>query len=396
MESPIDRTQTSPIEASSQSAPNLGPNNFIQPQKTVSKNYGKIATGFLGLVAVIGVLAFGYVTKRSMTENATIATIQTVQPSAPSTLPSSTVITQTGPTANWKTYKNDKYNFQMQYPTSLNQDSISGSTVDYGRQFKTDFMRVNDPAHSNTILLVWVALDKNSFNPAFGLEGQTKISSTPVKVDNYDALLETWRTDTKPHQQGFIQSYSPGDPILTDYIVTLKDKPLLILYRNDVEKNNVSLNQLKQILSSFKFTDKIQINSFTNWKTYTSKKDSYSLKYPSVWNVEENVNDLGPIFPNYTFIFKAKNEFDPGVMIWMTSQTTPEKWIGKQASGNMPFNKSVIVDGIPGTLVDSIPGVSNQKWVFVNKNKKTYILFASGPNDELQIFDQILSTFQFK
>ena len=133
------------------------------------------------------------------------------------------------------------------------------------------------------------------------------------------------------------------------------------------------------------------------WKTYIPDANGFSSKYPSDWQMEENVNYIGPVYPNYTFFFKKKVEFMPGVSLFIVPKTTPEEWVGTRNTNFEEFAtvKEFNLDGAPATKISGIPGALDQEWVFVDKDGTTFIFYAAGLNDELIIFNQILSTFKF-
>lgn len=138
------------------------------------------------------------------------------------------------------------------------------------------------------------------------------------------------------------------------------------------------------------------VDQTANWKTYTSEVNGFSFKYPLDWQMEENVNYIGPTYPNYTFFFKKKVEFMPGIKLFVVPKTTPEEWVGTRNSDFKKFAKieEFALDDVQATKISGIPGALEQEWIFVDKTNKTIIFYAGGLGDELTIFDQILSTFK--
>ena len=97
-------TSSISIESQPQISPNIPDTSFV-PRKKVSKKLILIGLGFLIIVLIISGLYF-YLQK---------------QGSSPKTQESSqnkqdTLSPTPGPTANWKTYRNEKYGFEFQYP----------------------------------------------------------------------------------------------------------------------------------------------------------------------------------------------------------------------------------------------------------------------------------------
>lgn len=132
-----------------------------------------------------------------------------------------------------------------------------------------------------------------------------------------------------------------------------------------------------------------------NWKAYQNYRGQFTLKYPPNWKVEEDVNYIGPEVPNYIFIYKEKVEFMPGISIYIVPKTTVEDWFkGNDNLVSARINKIKVGNSEALEVLD-IPGALEQKWVFLDKNDKTYIFFAAGLNNEITILDQILSTLKF-
>lgn len=126
----------------------------------------------------------------------------------------------------------------------------------------------------------------------------------------------------------------------------------------------------------------------STWTTYTNADLGYSLKYPSSWTFDEND-------PKGTSFYIKKEEFMPGIFITVSSLTTPEQ---DRGSDYIKYGKTthILVDNLDALLITGIPGVAEQEWVFINKNNKTYILYALlGSHNELNVFRQTLSTFRF-
>jgi hypothetical protein len=151
MENSTNSTQTSPIELQLPSESDLSINNFTQPlptpQSAINTNYWKIATGLLGLVVVIGGLAFGYtVMKKPATQIATTESTPAAHAMALVT-PTPTSATPTDQTANWKTFNNNVLTFK--YPSDLSYKETSPGFFNFtlqsgGQALDLDF-RVQGP-----------------------------------------------------------------------------------------------------------------------------------------------------------------------------------------------------------------------------------------------------------
>lgn len=133
------------------------------------------------------------------------------------------------------------------------------------------------------------------------------------------------------------------------------------------------------------------------WKTHKGSK--YSIKYPSDWQVLENINHISTDSPNYDHFYLVMQEMEPGVNVFITSKTTAQAWSDKQGSGpDTPKFTEYIVDGIKGTWVDK--GSGFQPFVIVDKDQNSYIISLSTPlgyeNQEYEeIFTKMVRSFKF-
>lgn len=142
----------------------------------------------------------------------------------------------------------------------------------------------------------------------------------------------------------------------------------------------------------------IPADETAGWKTYINTTYKYSLNYPPTWQIRENVTDILSSRPPSTYIFEKVEEFAPGIYVWVVQKVELKQWITEQLISpdyEQIKTENIIVAGIPGTKVSGIPGPLEQEWVFLNKNNKTIILYAGVQEEDMSVFDQILSTFKF-
>jgi len=170
---------------------------------------------------------------------------QTPSPSTQIT-PSPTPTPTPNPTANWKTYKNEQYKFQFQYPQNLylKQSPKFGDQI-FLTENDIDINEVNEGPFALVTIAIW---DKNKFEKT-GYPRQDKyLKSENVTIDGVDALKLSGIIPEGEYLAGsFHQEVS----------FPIKDKIIHFIFFED-SSNNIKL--LDQILSTFKFLRKEAAN----------------------------------------------------------------------------------------------------------------------------------------
>ncbi len=138
-----------------------------------------------------------------------------------------------------------------------------------------------------------------------------------------------------------------------------------------------------------------------NWKTYTSKNNGYTVKYPASWETygySRTPNDDADIVGER--FFRPIGQKDDGFAI--TIRTTLSKETNYVQTENFIKGffddgrkiSSIQVDGVNGTKVEG--QTKGQKQIIaIFTNNKTVVEIQSGFLDGVEIFDQILTTFKF-
>ncbi len=189
-----------------------------------------------------------------------VVTSQTPQPtSSPSLSDASPAPTSAGETANWKTYTNNEYPYEIKYPSTL--DIIESTGDYYNQSFNVVNLR-NYPSEeefkykdaiSITILSKTLAnvgnlqkwLEDISIGPRVdGTTGPRVRKFSPIKVSSNDALV-----------------YFSGEESIYKNIAIYKNNNLIIFSLNPTgetgssyDENPNSVKIFDQILSTFKFT----------------------------------------------------------------------------------------------------------------------------------------------
>jgi hypothetical protein len=155
-----------------------------------------------------------------------------------------------GVTSDWKTYTNTKYGFEFKYPKQF-EAYTSYRTDLTGSEAESYYQNYMDPGG-------WLPVEN-------------------IKIDGYSA-----NKFSGPYCDGG-GSGSCNFP-WTTYIFIYKNHPLQIEFNADVSQNFEQL-----IFSTFKFTNSADTST---WKTYTSTKYGFEVKYPVGWKVVDNEGDV--------------------------------------------------------------------------------------------------------
>lgn len=204
-------------------------------------------------------------------------------------------------TADWKTYKNDEYGFEIKYPPYLTAGKLSENSVLGSVTNKVSGVFIGP--------LVLVLLNDKSteakaveyfdYYYPIGPDNSGKFNNNSVQIEYvflkgeggpaYYAFIKN------NNRSVFVDGYSKG-------------------YGGYDDKMNISdmeSETIRKILYTFKFTDKK--DETTNWKTYTNTEYGFEIKYPSYFTLDESGRpDLG--------IHLKNNNKDMNIdWVWFTS-----------------------------------------------------------------------------
>lgn len=158
------------------------------------------------------------------------------------------------PTANWKTYKNSTYGFQIKYPNnwfSKSCDKLASTTI---YLFPTgpdecDLITEADSVPINLSLSANTKSGENLINSFSNME-EFNIQKVELPLNNNTRYLKYSLTKVLP---------APGPDLTLIYIVSLKNGSLIITNYN-TQYESIS----DQILSTFEFTDQTNENESLN------------------------------------------------------------------------------------------------------------------------------------
>jgi len=362
---------------------------------------------------------------------------QPEQPASPTQLkeqPTSTATKQsssTDETANWKTYRNEKYGFEVKYPSEFkivrDEEFIEGSVV-------------NSIGLNNRLVFI---RQSKSF-PQFKLSVENVFAITLNNDNNPDKcfsayeipLTEKANINGTIFNRGSWDGVGAGTHIFSEIYRTIKNNKCVEVSLNFIsssdwntegalqieEKERKSgLDILNKMLSTFKF---IRTETLEEWKTYRNEKYGFEFRYPSDWIIRDNGSNgiiLSPsISPTEKSYFEIGPDYthDKGMgegsdiesddrITPYISQVPPGVEISHKESFNFTFAGVPAKKEIFQENYEYYISPTNNKpysppkitiTIFFSKNipDKTYMEdFRIQFSPPLDIFDQILSTFKF-
>lgn len=298
-------------------------------------------------------------------------------------------------TANWKTYTNAQYGFEIKYPESWYV--TRGKKTLFECVDITNYNPVPPSSGSNQITFRIIISDNQEHNSAlFFAEGEKSARGNKGTINeiNVNGIPAVKLSDSGDFPEVFI----------------VDDKKTKKLYISGFvfapnSENNLSI--FNQMLSTFKF---IAVDETADWKTYTNKDYGFEIKYPPFLSMAENPSAVILSNPETGVLVKFSKPDDlnyPDIFIHLRkTEMTPAEWINSTLcqplpSGNTlctvpkagPISGSVQVQS-QGTHFNSVDTFfSNSGILFdVSLNEKLAELIPQG---QIDLYNQMLSTFRF-
>lgn len=160
-------------------------------------------------------------------------------------------------TSDWKTYKNDKYGYEVKYPN--NWAGIETSPITNYASFTSE---KRDMAQAG----FWIRVFKNSNK----LSIKEWWDKEYIKGDAVYELKGAFLSEGKSEFPVIVFKEKNG--LEFNYLVFSKDNYIYIILTPLADE------QINQIFSTFKFIEKDEI---IGWEAYKSKEYGFELKYPS-------------------------------------------------------------------------------------------------------------------
>jgi len=276
-------------------------------------------------------------------------------------------------TANWNTYENKEYGFEIKYPQDWDYTILEmpNTPIMFAPQdIITKTKQSITSIESDKSFTLWITIyDKVLFEggilPYRGKSNEyIKVISSDVDVNG---VKGNYYISEYLKDKG---SYKTGEKTATI------DLPLKNGYLSMNLFDYQYVNIFEKMLSSFKFIEGGEIGS---WQTYKNQEFGFEIKYPGDWKVAENLFVLKP-----SLVFCPANlatDPDPEVICKLkTGAAKPQYEDGMIYL--FKYDKSV-----------SKPNNPAYRFLGLDSQGNYYYLYPTG-NNEL-ILNQMLPTFRF-
>jgi hypothetical protein len=262
-------------------------------------------------------------------------------------------VTQTIPpatqTAEWITYKNTKYNFEMSVPAGNDISNTTASQI---------FFNSGNGQTQRIEIIVREAIMQN---------GNTK---TPISFKNY-AYMDMPRVGegTMGGQVAAIFEAPKGScdgPVCTEpYVAYATDRPNPMFYSLVFYGDTKLSTEEQYMLDSFKFTS---TESLPKYLTYTNNRFGFSVNLPERWTGYKVIESKNGTDYSYTFELKLKdNTYGKPFVI---SVFTPESW--KKIKSGLNY------------------------YTYINENNKYVFVYGTTQDDDNYLgFPEIVPGVQF-
>lgn len=339
------------------------------------------------------------------------------------------VIVQPSPTpidetANWKTYINTQYGFEVKYPTDRRISETNNYTLPALNTNKDIVMAIQSTNQNYPRSLTGLNISaNNNVNSCSALSNGQKVTET--KNINGLAFL-VYEENVPSDAMGGFRSLNNEYRVVHDKMCYTVQSSVFwtdISFVHDAtdakqpsaqeleEQQNWIQTQRQlnnQILSTFKFTDQsLTVDETANWKTYANNSGNYSFKYPNDYQIMENqkksVDGVIVNTPNTTTMLSSVlPSLNTNMQIGILYENQAGDLSGAEVAKKFGLSINAtpyIIDGKSGFIFADTPlGAYGSTIIYILANNKSYtftIESHASYSQYKQYLDQILSTFRF-
>lgn len=282
-------------------------------------------------------------------------------------------------TSTWKTYRNEKYGYEIRYPDgsilSIDDLSLGAAGHHVVQEFPPSFAYINIQVGDT-----FLAICNNCGGFGLGKDNIKKEESILINGKTYTA--EGFYSNTKDNTSKIMWINFSGLEVRYGYASSYGEQ----LNANQIEKLDI-FN--KKILSTFKFIEpRVDI---ADWQTYRDEKYGFLVKYPQDWKA---MDITGLTFASNEILsigFGQKvNDLPVSVRITKENQYFP--LLGP--SFQKEKEENVNIDGKEATKFTMVNKYTKEVCIQIIMAENIFKYgFSACPN--VADFNQILSTFKF-